>query len=76
MPNMDSANTRTARQPGSPDLLDPGDIARWGVLVAALVLGGLVLAARAADDYTYVCGLLFSGFGVLLAMRLMGRWKP
>jgi hypothetical protein len=73
---MDPAITRTARQPGSPDLLDLSDIARWGILVTALVLGGLVLAARAADDYTYVCGLLFSGFGVLLAMRLMGRWKP
>lgn len=76
MPNMDPATTRTARQPGSPDLLDPGDIARWGVLVVVLVLGGLVLAARAADDYMYACGLLFTGFGVLLAMRLMGRWKP
>jgi hypothetical protein len=76
MPNMDPATTRTARQPGSPDLLDLSDIARWGILVTALVLGGLVLAARAADDYAYVCGLLFSGFGMLLAMRLMGRWKP
>ncbi len=76
MPNMDPAITRTARQPGSPDLLDPADIARWGVLVVALVLGGLVLAARAADDYAYVCGLLFAGFGVLLSMRLMGRWSP
>lgn len=59
-----------------PDPLDPPALARWGVLAALLSLGGLFLAAGAADDYMYACGLLFIGFGVVLGGRLMGRWMP
>lgn len=48
-------------------------LTRWGVLVVALVLGGLLLAARAADAYTSVFGFLLAGFGVLLGFRLLVR---
>lgn len=58
------------------DTLDPSALARWGVLAGLLSLAGLVLAARAADDYMYACGLLFIGFGVVLGGRLMRRWAP
>jgi hypothetical protein len=73
---MASTEPATARTPGNPDGLDPADLARWGTLAAVLALGGLVLAANAGDDYMYVCGLLFVGFGVLLGLRLMRRWSP
>lgn len=76
MASTEPAPARTARAPGSPDALDPADLARWGVLAAVLALAGLVLAANAGDDYMYVCGLLFVGFGVLLSLRLMRRWSP
>lgn len=58
------------------DTLAPAALARWGVFAAFLALGGLVLAAGAADDYMYLCGLLFVGFGGLLGGRLFGRWAP
>jgi hypothetical protein len=76
MASTEPAPARTARSPGSPDALDPTDLARWGVFAAVLALGGLVLAANAGDDYMYVCGLLFIGLGVLLGLRLMRRWSP
>lgn len=76
MASTDPVPARTARQQGSPDALDPEDLARWGAFVAVLVLGGLVLAAWAGDDYMYVCGLLFVAFGLLLGLRLIGRWEP
>ncbi|MBC7801101.1 MAG: hypothetical protein H7Z10_10800 [Gemmatimonadaceae bacterium] len=60
----------------SPDRLDSAGLTRWGLVAAALSLGGLVFAAGAADDYMYVSGLLFVGFGLLLALRLFGRWTP
>jgi hypothetical protein len=59
---------------------DPGVdldlLLRWGMLVAVLVVGGLLLAARAADSYTAAIGFLLGGFGVLLAFRLIGRATP
>lgn len=76
MTSTDPTPARTARQRGAPDALDPADLARWGAFVAVLVLGGLVLAARAGDDYMYLCGLLFVAFGLLLGVRLIGRWAP
>lgn len=76
MASTDPAPARTARHRGTPDALDPADLARWGIFMAALVLGGLVLASRAGDDYMYVCGLLFVAFGLLVGLRLLGRWTP
>lgn len=73
---MASTKPSPARNSGNPDALEPVDLARWGALASALALGGLVLAANAGDDYMYVCGLLFVGFGVLLGLRLMRRWSP
>jgi hypothetical protein len=51
-------------------------VAHWFALVAALVLGGLFLAARAGDAYTHVSGLLFAGFGLLLGARVLHRTLP
>jgi hypothetical protein len=48
----------------------------WAVLVVLLVVGGLLLSARAGDAYMAVSGLLFAGFGVLLGFRLMHRVLP
>ena len=59
-----------------PDTLDPSALARWGALAVMIALGGLVIAAGAADDYMYACGLLFTGFGTVLGGRLMMRWVP
>jgi hypothetical protein len=55
---------------------DLSAFAPWGLLAALLVLGGLLLAARAADAYTAASGLLFAGFGVFLGFRLLGRTLP
>ena len=52
---------------------DASLLLRWGVLVLVLCIGGLLLASRAADDYTQVVGLLLAGFGFLLAFRLALR---
>lgn len=49
---------------------------RWGVLVVLLGIGGLLLAARAADAYTQAVGFLLTGFGLLLAVRLAVRVSP
>lgn len=51
-------------------------MAHWFALAAVLVLGGLFFAARAGDAYTHVSGLLFAGFGLLLAARVMHRLLP
>lgn len=63
-----------------PEVRDGGDDAgfllRWGVLVVALVLGGLLLAARAGDAFTTAFGLLLAAFGVLLIGRLVARVLP
>jgi hypothetical protein len=48
----------------------------WFALVAALVVAGLFLAARAGDAYTHVAGLLFAGFGLLFGGRLLHRLLP
>ena len=48
----------------------------WAVLAALLLVGGLLLSARAGDAYLMVSGLLFAGFGVLLGFRLLGRMLP
>ena len=48
----------------------------WGGLVVVLVLGGLVLAARAADDYMSISGLLFALFGAFWASRIITRLLP
>ncbi|TCZ63031.1 hypothetical protein [Roseicella aquatilis] len=48
----------------------------WYVFAVLLVLGGLLLSARADDDYMGVSGLLFAAFGVLLGFRLLGRSLP
>lgn len=53
-----------------------GLLVLWGPFVLLLALGGLFLAARAADDYTTVFGLLLAGFGVLLGFRLVARMVP
>ena len=50
--------------------------APWFALVAALVLGGLLLAARAGDAYTHVAGLLFAAFGLVFGARLLHRVLP
>jgi hypothetical protein len=57
------------------DLLGIAQIA-WYALVAFLVLGGLLLSARAGDDYMAMSGLLFAGFGCLLGFRLLRRLVP
>jgi hypothetical protein len=48
----------------------------WAVLAALMVVGGLLLSARAGDTYMAVCGMLFAGFGVLLGFRLLSRVLP
>ncbi|MCB4823437.1 hypothetical protein [Roseicella aerolata] len=48
----------------------------WYILAGLLVVGGLVLSARAGDDYMAASGLLFAAFGVLLGFRLLGRALP
>ena len=54
----------------------PFGAAPWFALVAALVLGGLLLAARAGDSYTHAAGLLFAAFGLLFGGRLLHRVLP
>jgi len=41
-----------------------------------LLLGGLVMASGAGDDYMLLCGMLFAAFGLLLGVRLLLRWTP
>jgi hypothetical protein len=48
----------------------------WYAFAVFLVLAGLLLSARAGDDYMAVSGMLFAGFGLLLAFRLLGRSLP
>ncbi|WP_207540582.1 hypothetical protein [Sabulicella rubraurantiaca] len=48
----------------------------WALLVALLVIGGLLLSARAGDDYMAASGMLFAGFGVFLGYRLLHRSLP
>ena len=55
---------------------DVGFLLRWGALIAVMAVCGLFLAARAADDYTAVVGMLFVGFAVLLAFRMIVRLSP
>jgi hypothetical protein len=55
---------------------DIGLLARWGVLVVALVIGGLFISSRAGDDYTSVFGFLLTGFGAVLGLRLLARITP
>ncbi|MDB5317524.1 MAG: hypothetical protein JWO26_3256 [Rhodospirillales bacterium] len=55
---------------------DVGLLMRWGLLILALVVGGLFLASRALDDYTAIFGLLLAAFGGLLAVRLVVRTSP
>jgi hypothetical protein len=50
--------------------------APWFVLVAALVIFGLLFAARAGDGYTHASGLLFAAFGLLFGARLLHRLLP
>lgn len=52
------------------------DLLPWAVLVLLLVIGGLLLSARAGDSYMAASGLLFAAFGVLLGFRLLGRTLP
>lgn len=51
-------------------------LAGWAVLMVLLVIGGLLLAARAGDDYMFVSGFLFSAFGVFFGFRLLDRMLP
>lgn len=69
--SREESSPRAGERPG-----DVASLAPWGVLVLVLVVGGLVLSARAGDDYTAVAGLLFAGFGVLLGFRLVARVLP
>lgn len=55
---------------------DIGLLARWGVLVVALVIGGLFLSSRAGDGYTSAFGFLLAGFGAVLGLRLLARLTP
>jgi hypothetical protein len=48
----------------------------WVALVVVLVVGGLLLSARAGDDYMSASGLLFAGFGVFLGFRMLHRVMP
>lgn len=50
--------------------------APWFALVALLVVGGLLLSARAGDAYTHVAGLLFAAFGLVFGARLLHRVLP
>lgn len=53
-----------------------GLMVRWGALVVALVVGGLLLASRAGDDYTAAFGFLLAGFGAVLGFRVLARVLP
>jgi hypothetical protein len=59
---------------------DPaGDFASllpWAIFMVVLIIGGLLLSARAGDNYTAVSGLLFAGFGVFFGLRLLHRVLP
>jgi hypothetical protein len=50
--------------------------APWFALAAALVISGLLFAARAGDGYTHASGLLFAAFGLLFGARLLHRLLP
>jgi len=76
MPQTDSSAATAALTPPRPGALDAADLGRWGVLVAVLLLGGLVMASGAGDDYMLLCGMLFAAFGLLLGVRLLLRWTP
>lgn len=60
----------------SPKEGSQGLIVRWSPLVLALALGGLVLAARAEDEFTAIFGMLLTAFGVLIGFRLVVRAVP
>jgi len=56
-----------------------GDLASllpWAVFMMLLIIGGLLLSARAGDNYTAMSGLLFAGFGVFFGLRLLHRVLP
>lgn len=48
----------------------------WAAFVVLLVIGGLLLSARAGDSYMSVSGMLFAGFGVFFGFRLLHRVLP
>ena len=48
----------------------------WAAFVVVLVIGGLLLSARAGDSYMSVSGMLFAGFGVFFGFRLLHRVLP
>lgn len=48
----------------------------WYGLCAVLVILGLLLAARAGDDYMAASGMLFAAFGIFLGFRLLRRAVP
>ena len=48
----------------------------WFALVALMVIGGLLLSARAGDAYTHVAGLLLAAFGLVFGARLLHRVLP
>jgi hypothetical protein len=52
------------------------DAVPWFLLVAAIVVGGLLFAARAGDGYTHAAGLLFAAFGLLFGARVLHRLLP
>lgn len=61
--------------PQPAEALEPADLARWGVVVAILLLGGLFLAAAAGDAYMQASAFLFMGLGFVLGVRLLQRWR-
>lgn len=66
-----------AAQDGRAEGMDgTGLMVRWGALVVALVVGGLLLASRAGDDYTAAFGFLLAGFGAVLGFRVLSRVLP
>ena len=48
----------------------------WAAFVVVLVIGGLLLSARAGDSYMSVSGMLFAAFGVFFGFRLLHRVLP
>ena len=70
MPSIESSPPRSVAAPAAISLF------LWYACAVLLVVLGLLLAARAGDEYMAVSGMLFAGFGVFLGFRLLRRAVP